>query len=261
MVIGHAVIGSGPPVVLLNGGMMTYASWRPFADRLASRFQVVLCDFRGQLQSLNGPVPADLAGHACDVVDLLDHLGLAKASLLGTSFGGEVALLTASMFGERVRAVVAATVTSRFTEAMTAEVRSLRAACREALAGGSREQMYDLLAASAFSEEYREAHQAGLQARRGATALLPDRWYAGLEQLLVSIDGADLTPYLPRIQCPVLVVAAGQDSVMPLALSEEAARLVPGARLEIVSESGHALIIERPDALLQLTMEFLSSLA
>jgi pimeloyl-ACP methyl ester carboxylesterase len=57
------------------------------------------------------------------------------------------------------------------------------------------------------------------------------------------IDGR---PHLPRIACPTLVLCGREDASAPLALSEEMAALVPGARLEVVERCGHMSAMERP---------------
>jgi pimeloyl-ACP methyl ester carboxylesterase len=57
------------------------------------------------------------------------------------------------------------------------------------------------------------------------------------------IDGR---PHLPRIACPTLVLCGREDASAPLALSEEMAALVPGARLDVVERCGHMSAMERP---------------
>jgi pimeloyl-ACP methyl ester carboxylesterase len=56
----------------------------------------------------------------------------------------------------------------------------------------------------------------------------------------------DNRPHLPRISCPTLVLCGREDTLTPLALHEEIAALVPGARLEVVEECGHLSTMERP---------------
>ncbi len=53
-------------------------------------------------------------------------------------------------------------------------------------------------------------------------------------------------PHLPRIACPTLVLCGREDAPTPLALSEEMAALVPGARIAVLERCGHISAIERP---------------
>ena len=50
-VLAHRLEGEGPPVVLLNGGMMTFPSWEAIAAPLRARYRLLRFDFRGQLLS------------------------------------------------------------------------------------------------------------------------------------------------------------------------------------------------------------------
>ena len=64
------------------------------------------------------------------------------------------------------------------------------------------------------------------------------------------IGRADSRPHLAAIRCPTLVVAARADALMPVALLEELAAGIPGARLAIVEDSGHMASIEQPGQVL-----------
>ncbi len=99
-VLTHRLEGAGQPVLLLNGGLMTLAGWETLAAPLRARFQVLRCDFRGQLLS-PGASPPTLDGHADDVVALLDGLGLETVHVVGTSFGALVAVILAARWPER----------------------------------------------------------------------------------------------------------------------------------------------------------------
>ncbi|HWN44225.1 MAG TPA: alpha/beta hydrolase, partial [Thermoanaerobaculia bacterium] len=96
----YRIDGEGEPVLLLNGGMMTLTAWEPVVAALDSRFQVVRCDFRGQLQSPGEPEPS-LEAHVRDLVELIDGLGLERVHVVGTSYGGLVGLLFAALHPKR----------------------------------------------------------------------------------------------------------------------------------------------------------------
>ena len=66
------------------------------------------------------------------------------------------------------------------------------------------------------------------------------------------IGRIDSRPHLDKIRCPTLVVAARGDALMPMEMLEELANGIPGARLEVVEESGHMLSLEQPARLSQL---------
>ncbi|HEX7681061.1 MAG TPA: alpha/beta hydrolase, partial [Thermoanaerobaculia bacterium] len=78
LILTHRVDGEGPPLILLNGGLMSIGAWDPLIPDLFQRWRVVRCDFRGQLRT-GGPFPRSLDEHARDVIDLMDHLGIDTA--------------------------------------------------------------------------------------------------------------------------------------------------------------------------------------
>jgi pimeloyl-ACP methyl ester carboxylesterase len=150
------------------------------------------------------------------------------------------------------------TVADRVSPGMWAEAERMVVACREALAGGSRERVYDLVSAFAFSEEWAEAHAGEIAARRGLVAQLPDTWFSGLAGLLGALEGLDVRPLLPRISCPVLVLLAEGDRAMPRTWGESLAAALPNSELAVVPGCGHGLVVEKPRETIGLLLAFLA---
>ncbi|MDX1631465.1 MAG: alpha/beta fold hydrolase, partial [Thermoanaerobaculia bacterium] len=184
-ILTHRVDGPphGDPLMLLNGGFMTMASWEPCAAPLAEVLRVLRCDFRGQLLT-PGPAHQELGPNADDVVALLDHLGLDSVHLLGTSFGGEIGLLLAARYPERVRSLIVVAVSDYTTEAMTRGARKLRRIVEEILADGDRGRFHDVLVEEVYSREHVEENRATLAERREQIASLPESWFHALDDLL-----------------------------------------------------------------------------
>jgi 3-oxoadipate enol-lactonase len=245
---------AAPAVVLLNGGMMSISAWSDVAVALAPSHRVVRCDFRGQLLTPELP-PPDLAAHVADVVALLDHLGIDRADLVGTSFGGEVALLLAARHHDRVRSLIAATVVDVPPESMKADGDRLIALCRSAAANGEGRPFFDAMGALVYSPEYRERMAAELSARYDALGALPRSWFEGGARLLAAIDAMDLRTELAAIRCPALVVAAELDRLMPAERTAAVAAAIPGARLIVFPGSGHALVVERKELFIELLVD------
>jgi pimeloyl-ACP methyl ester carboxylesterase len=256
--LAHDVAGDGPPLLLLNGGLMSLRAWDPVASRLQARFTVVRCDLRGQLLS-PGPTPATLAGHADDVGALLDYLGLGRVHVAGASFGALVGLTFAAHHLERVATLTAMVATDRITPEMSAGGRALADACRVAAEGGDGGRVFDLIEQGTFSPEYRRAHADELKARRQAISLLPHAWFSGLVDLLATLDGLDLRPLLTRITCPTLVLGAGHDVTFPVFHSQELARRLPDAHLRIIPEAAHGVVLEEPDVVTESIIEFIET--
>lgn len=258
-VLTHRVEGVGPPLLLLNGGLMSFTVWEPVASSLAARHRVIRCDFRGQLLSPGEP-PATLEGHARDVLALVDHLGLTRVNVAGTSFGAIVGVTLAASHPERVAslALVAATDRVERGSAEDALGAALRRACRAAAEGGDGGQLLDLLARQTYSAEWLKARSEILLQRRQQMASLPPGWFRCVERFLDALDGLDLRPELARVCCPALVLGAELDRTFPLECSHALARALSGATLEVVPGAGHAVVVEAPERVARILESFLA---
>lgn len=257
-VLAHHVDGVGDEtLLLLNGGFMSIASWQQYVAPLAERFRLLRCDFRGQLLT-PGPAHRELGANVDDLVALLDRLDLDRVHVLGTSFGGEVALMLAARRPERVASLVAVTVSDRTTEAMRRGAVELRRVAGDILAGGDPGLFHDMLVGDVYSSAWLAANRDLLAARRGQIAKLPPGWFAALDDLVAAVESFDLRPELPAIRCPTLVVLAGDDGTIPASHGRAVAAAIPGARLVEHLTSGHALVVEQPEWLLEQALSFLS---
>lgn len=259
MILTHRVDGQGPPLVLLNGGMMSFSGWDLIATELASRFTVVRCDFAGQLRS-PGPAHTSLSAHASDVVALLDHLGIARAVVVGTSFGAEVGLVLAAEHAARVSALVAATAAERATPEFVRGAQALREASLLAAHSGDPSRLAALLSPLFYSAAFVQKHGAEMARRAEGLWAMPAAWFEGVARLLEALEAMDLRPLLGRIACPTLVIAAEQDLVFPPERGRALAEAIPGARFELVPASGHVLVVEHPTIFVTLVLEFLGPL-
>src|SRR3954466_12970911 len=114
---GHQVVyriaGSGPAVVLVHGMVNSSRHWRDVALRLADRYTVIAPDLVGHGDSATprrdyppGAAPPrgdySLGAHAAVIRDLLSALGIERATMVGHSLGGGVAMVFFWQFPERV---------------------------------------------------------------------------------------------------------------------------------------------------------------
>lgn len=247
------------PVVLLNGGLMTIASWDRLVGPLEAGFQVVRCDFRGQLLSPGEPEPR-LEAHVDDVIRLLDALGLERVHLAGVSLGGLVGTLLAALHPERVRSLAVITATERITPEIWEETAQMRQIAREAAEGGDGGRVLDFLLPRTYTVEYLEAQSSALGFYRQWVAGLPAVWFQGLAGILSALEGLDLTPHLGAIRCPALVLGAEGDRTFPPEHSRALAAGIPGAHLEIVPGGRHGLIVEQGERVVEILLGFLQSL-
>lgn len=253
--IYHTAYGEGPPVLLLNGIAMSAASWQPVAEPLTEDFSVIRCDLRGQLMSPGAP-PMDVGEHVDDVIEVLDALDLDSVHILATSFGGAVAALVAARHPDRVRSLLTVASADGFTEVMATEVARWRAGVVQSLEGGDRGVLSDVLEPVVYSEAWVAAHLEERALRRQQIAALPRQWFEDLIGLLDSAESYLLGDELAKVKCPTLVVAAEFDGFVPRMRCQALADAIPGAEFRIIKGAGHAVVVEQPDAIVTLALEF-----
>lgn len=242
-------------VLLLNGGFMTIAAWEPVASLLSARVRLLRCDFRGQARS-PGPAHRELGPNVDDVVALLDALALDRVHVFATSFGGMVSLLLAARHPDRVRSLVAVTVGERTTPEMTASARRMREHLADAAAGGDKGAFHDALVPEVYSPAYVAANRELLDARRHQLEKTPEWWFREAERIVSAVEDFDLSQELPRITAPTLVVIAGDDRAIPPERGRAVAAAIPGAEVAVHPESGHVLIHEQPEWLVERAFDF-----
>jgi pimeloyl-ACP methyl ester carboxylesterase len=98
----YATLGQGAPILLLHGGLANAGYLGDLAAALAADHRVVLMDSRGHGRSTRDARPFSYDVMAADVVALLDHLGIAKAAIVGWSDGAILGLLVAIRHPERM---------------------------------------------------------------------------------------------------------------------------------------------------------------
>ena len=102
----YEIHGTGRPLILLHGGLMSGETFGPVLPMLADKHQVVVADLQGHGRTADIDRPIDIRLMADDIAALIDHLGLEKPDLIGYSLGGGVALHTAVKHPDKIRRLV-----------------------------------------------------------------------------------------------------------------------------------------------------------
>ncbi|HUX38195.1 MAG TPA: alpha/beta fold hydrolase [Rectinemataceae bacterium] len=253
---GKAGVG-GDSVVLLNGIAMSIGNWRPVTEALVASGRRVLChDFRGQMLSQKRVGPYSLRGHAEDLAALMDQLGIESADIIGTSYGGEVALEFALAFPAKTASLAVVDSVSFADPMLVAAVEGWKAcALADPVA------FYRSIIAWNYSAEYIGSNRELLARRETAMASLPRAWFEDFAELCDAFLVIDLKGRLGPIAAPTLVVWAEKDILKGESYSRSLAAEIAGARLSMIGGSGHAVAMERPEALAALLEGFLKEAA
>src|SRR3954464_6710009 len=107
---GHRVIyriaGSGPPVVLIHGMVNSSRHWEDVALRLADRYTVIAPDLIGHGDSAAVRGDYSIGAHAASIRDMLAVIGIDRATIVGHSLGGGVAMQFFYQFPQRTERLV-----------------------------------------------------------------------------------------------------------------------------------------------------------
>lgn len=256
----YDVIGSGEPVVLVNGIFMSTRSWVYQVNHLASLgYMVVTHDLRGQWMS-DKPAEDELYSieiHAEDLKKLLDHLGLRRVHLVGTSYGGMISMMFAAKYREYVNDLTVITSTSEIHEDL--RLTALRW-LEGALSGDLRKFVLSWVN-DVYSGEYLTAvGPAFVDKLIGYFSQGFDLQAAArLLKAFLRVLDSPLTPLIAKIEVPTLVVAAELDRVMPPKYSRIISRSIKGSVYIEIREAGHAVIIEKPEVVNYIVTGFIRS--
>lgn len=245
--------GSGDPIVLIHGFPFTRDLWDFQARRLAERARVIRPDLRGMGRSSVPDGPYLMETLAGDVAAVLDALGIDRAAIVGHSLGGYVAMAFCRMYTERVTRL--ALVCSRLVADTPQAARD-----REELADrAEREHRVDAVVDSyvprAFAPSLLEKRAPEIdRARTIALENTPAGAAAMLRGMAQRVDSHDIAE---ELEMPVLIVAGGADQIVGLSEAEEMRRAFPSAGLRVLGRSGHLPMLEEPEALSDLLLEFM----
>jgi len=243
--LAYEVYGSGKPLVLVHAFPFDGRMWRATAQALAGKCRVIVPDMRGFGDSDLGPGDPSIADMADDVAVLLDHLGMAQATVGGLSMGGYIALAFAARHRPRLGGLILADTRA------AADSEQARAGRADALALVEKQgvpallerQLAVLLSPPASEDLRQEVRELGRQTAAGVCAAIR-----------ALRDRPDRQAELPLIACPTLVIVGTADKLSPPPELAGLARAIPNARLTEIAGAGHLSNLERP-------AEFVAALA
>ena len=227
--------GSGRPLVLLHGGLMTIdLNFGPLLEPLAAGRQVIAVELQGHGHTADTDRPMTIEAMAGDVVALLDHLGIAEADVFGFSLGGLVAYAIALSAPGRVGKLIVASADAH------------RPPGREGVPLGE-----DRLPTAADFQAMRDAYDA--------VAPDPahfDKFAARNNAMVHEFPG--WTDELRSLQAPTLLIFGDRD-FSPLSDVLELLDLLPDAQLAVLPGATHMSVAQRPGQLLALITPFLDA--
>ena len=227
--------------------------WRAWVPALARHHRVLRFDMRGHAETQPPPEGTySLPGLAADIAAVLDSLEIEKVHLVGASAGGIVSLRFAHDFPQRLHSLSLVASTPKLAQ-MGAGIdagvwrRTLEEKGTKAWLLSDAQKRFGLQAEPGLVEWY---------AAEGAKT--PAEVVLALQDCLLR---EDLTPLLPRISAPTLILAAAQDEITPPEVQYLMAQQIPNASLQTFEGVGHNMKVEIPDLLAGRVRDFVDRAA
>jgi len=263
--VGYVEAGSGDLLLLVHGMAGTADNWASVIEPLALRNAVIAPDFPGHGTSEPGGGDYSLGSLASGLRDLMLTLGHERATIVGHSLGGGVALQFTYQFPEMVERLVL--VSSGGLGPDVSPI--LRAAALPgadlfiAATAGLGSRAGSLLGGGLGRLGLRPSADVAEVARGYATLSDPHRRKAFLATLrsVVGTEGQRVAAqdrlYLAA-ELPLLIVWGDRDPIIPVSHAEETHAAIPGSQLEIFDATGHVPQLECPGRFVAVLERFLA---
>lgn len=225
--------GQGRPMVLLHGFPLDHHLWDDVVPLLEDQFDLILPDLRGFGGSSTVDSFYTMEDYASDIASLLDHLGIAKAGIVGHSMGGYVALAFARLYPERVSGLglVSSQVLADAPDRKEGRYKSAAEVADKGIASVV-ETMTPKFTSDARLQRF---------ARESMEKQQPAAYIGALKAMAERIDS---TPLLSSIEYPVVLVHGDADVLVPIDRAREVKAALPNAHLVEVSGAGHMPMME-----------------
>lgn len=246
--------GRGPPLLLVAGLASDALSWLTVAEPLASRFRTIAPDNRGVGRTLPQDVPVDVDTLADDCAALLDHLGIARADVLGHSMGGFVAQRLAVRRPDRVRRLVLVATGERAGEH---NVERFFALADRLDAGEDPRTWFRSLFEAIFTRRFLSDAATVDMALRWAIEYPFPQSAAGFRRQCEALAAFDARADARAIAHPALVLSGREDILFPPERCAAFAAALPDARHTLVEGAAHAVHTEQPKAFVDAVAGFL----
>jgi pimeloyl-ACP methyl ester carboxylesterase len=264
--IGHRMAGEGPALLMIYGIAGSSRAWREVMPTLAHDYTVIAPDLIGHGRSAKPVGDYSLGAYASGMRDLLGVLGVERATMVGQSFGGGVALQLAFEHPECCERLVLVDSGGLGRE-VSWVLRLMTLPGTEFIMPA----LFPTLVRERGNDISRMLYNRGVRMAR-----IGEMWsaYASLTEsanrqafvrtIRAVIDpGGQTVSAMDRLhlaaQMPTLIVWGDNDTIIPVSHAHAAHGAIPGSRLEIIEGCGHFPHVEVPERFLQLLLAFLET--
>lgn len=240
-------------VIFLHGFLGDLTIWDAFAFELKSNYTILQVDLPGH--GLSDPVSTvhTMELMAKKIVELMDHLELKTAHIVGHSMGGYVAISISDQYLSRISSITL--LNSNCNDDPPQKKRDRIRAIRlielspELFVNEAINNLFTTKNISLFTSEILQMKKKALKAAtRGADPAL-----RGMA------ERKEMTSYLAEIEIPIFFIAGKHDTIIPLRTVEEQAKII-GAQLHVLEHTNHMGFLEEQNATLNALCTFWQSI-
>jgi pimeloyl-ACP methyl ester carboxylesterase len=255
--LAYEELGSGDPVLFIQGLGYDRNGFGPLPHLLASDFRVIVFDNRGVGDSDVPEGPYSVTQLATDAVAVMDAAGVESAHVLGVSLGGFIAQELALARPERVRKLVlCSTAPGSVPPSFPMPERGIEAFSR--FPEMEREAGLRLMVENSLGDHgVRERPELVEEIFRYRLERAPS--LAGWQAQAYAGATFDAFARIPDIAAPTLVIHAEADTVVDARNGELLAERIPNASLHLVPERGHLVMWQESEMLAPIVREFLQA--
>ncbi len=243
---------SAPPVVFLHGFPFSHKMWLTQVDAVSKRNRAVAYDIRGMGESSLGDGQYTIEGHVDDLLALLDNLSIARATIVGLSMGGYIALRALERNPERFAAAVLCDTRS---EADPNEARIARATSMTAVKAHGSLWFADEFIKKVFAPDAASRVPDAVDMIRTTIGRTPPLAIAG--NLLALAGRTDTTTALSGFRFPTMILVGEHDTLTPPDAARSMHSRIKGSSLHIIPHAAHMSPLENPGEVTRLLLEFL----
>ncbi len=241
----------GAPWVVFSNSLVTDLTlWDAQAAALAGDYGVLRYDQAGHGRSDLPPGAVDFDGLGADLLAVMDAAGVERAVYTGVSMGVPTGLAAHRAAPERFSALV-------FSDGQAKTAAGGAAGWAERIAGAEASGM------AAFAEATADrwlTDSAGAETRARLAAMIAATRFEGFRACATALMDYDYADQLPRIACPVLLVAGAEDGAMPVGMAANLQPAIAGAEMRVIEQAGHVPCFEQPRAFTAILRGFLETL-
>ncbi len=257
--------GTGEPIVLIPGLGTTHAFFNGALPVLAASHEVIGLDLRGVGQSAKPRQTYSMELWADDIAALLDHLGVGRAHILGSSLGGCVALAFADRYPGKTASLVLAATFSEIDRMLELNYR-VRIALIERV--GMTQMLADFAVTALFGRSFYETERGRAAAANTLAMIQQNDQDMYIEHLRAVLRFGQCEPgqnraepfttRLAAMTMPALVMVGDEDVLTVPKFSRIMAAALPRSELVVQEGCGHVTLVEQPEASARRIVEFLS---